>query len=74
MDLTPQQHERLAQGELVELDVDGQKCVLLTQQAYQRVQGGGDYDASPWTREEMDLLSAEAAELLSGDGLDQKDD
>jgi hypothetical protein len=28
----------------------------------------------PWTNEEMDLLAAEAADLLAGDGFDEPDD
>jgi hypothetical protein len=31
-----------------------------------------DYD--PWTTEEMDLLTAETADLLAGDGFDSQDD
>ncbi len=31
-------------------------------------------DFSPWTPEEIDLLAAETADLLAGDGLDSPDD
>jgi|GEM_PF-3433178 len=71
MNLTTQQ--QLAKGEPVELEIDGEQCVLLTRQTFERVTSS-ELDASPWTAEEMDLLAAEAAELVTGDGLDQKDD
>jgi hypothetical protein len=73
MFLTAQQQRQLAQGEPVELDFGGQHCVLMTRQAFDRVTSS-EYDASPWTVEEMNLLAAEAVELVSGDGLDQEDD
>ncbi len=31
-------------------------------------------DFSPWTPEEMDLLAAETADLLAGDGFEEPDD
>lgn len=31
-------------------------------------------DLGPWTAEEMNLLAAEAADLLAGDGLDEPDE
>ena len=57
MQLTTQQQQQLSQGQPVELSVDGEECVLLTRQAFERVTGFND-DASPWTPEEFDLLAA----------------
>jgi hypothetical protein len=34
---------------------------------------GDELDYGEWTNEEMDLLAAEAADLLAGDGLDEPD-
>lgn len=31
-------------------------------------------DYSPWTNDEMNLLAAETADLLDGDGLDEPDE
>lgn len=73
MILTTKQLQQLAQGQPVEVEIGGERCVLLTRKAFERVTSS-EYDTSPWSVEEMDLLAAEATELVSGDGLDQKDD
>jgi hypothetical protein len=44
--------------------------VLLRKDVYER---GDALDYSPWTPEELDLLAAEAADLLTGDGFDEPD-
>ena len=46
-------------------------CVVLRKDVYERVEA---MDYSPWTKEEMDLLAAETADLLAGDGLDEPED
>jgi hypothetical protein len=44
-----------------------QTFVLIRQDLYERLQA---YDDSPWTEEEMDLLAAEAGEMLDSFGKD----
>ena len=53
------------------VSVGGAACVLVRQDVYER---GEELDFSPWTPEEMDLLAAETADLLAGDGLEEPDD
>jgi len=48
--------------------VAGAACVLLRKDVYERRE---DADYRPWTKEEMDLLASETADLLAGDGLDE---
>jgi hypothetical protein len=43
--------------------------VLLREEEYERLKEE-EYDASPWTDEEMDLLAAEAGEMLDSFGKD----
>lgn len=43
--------------------------VLLRDEEYQRLKES-EYDASPWTTEEMDLLAQEAADRLGWEGMD----
>jgi hypothetical protein len=45
--------------------------VLLRADEYERLK---DYDASPWTDEEMDLLAAEDADALGWEGMDAYQD
>ncbi len=35
---------------------------------------GEQVDYSPWTKEEMDWVASETADLLAGDGFDEPDD
>lgn len=44
--------------------------ILLRAQEYARLKAA-DYDATPWTDEEMDLLAAEDADALGWEGMDQ---
>jgi hypothetical protein len=71
MNLTAEQQQALQSGHAVEVDVGGTPCVLIRKDVYER---GEPLDFSPWTSEEMDLLTAETADLLAGDGLDEADD
>jgi hypothetical protein len=47
--------------------VTQQAFVLIPQELYERLK---PYDDSPWTAEEMDLLAAEAGEMLDAFGKD----
>jgi hypothetical protein len=69
--LTAEQEQAIQSGQAVRFSVGGTACVLLRQDVYER---GEEVDFSPWTSEEMDLLAAETADLLAGDGLDEPDD
>ena len=63
MELTQEQLEAVARGEAVPLTVAGQECVLVRRDAYELLQA--EYDSSPWTKEEMDLLADEAERITS---------
>jgi hypothetical protein len=71
MNLTAEQERAVKNGQAVALTVGGAACVLLRKNVYER---GEELDYSPWTNEETDLLAAETADLLGGDGLDEPDD
>jgi hypothetical protein len=71
MKLTAEQERDIQNGQAVEVTVNDAACVLLRKDVYER---GEEVDYSPWTYEEIDLLAAEAADLLAGDGLDEPDD
>jgi hypothetical protein len=69
--LTAEQERALHDGRAVQVTVGGAVCVLLRKDVYER---GEELDYSPWTDQEMDLLAAETADLLAGDGLDEPDE
>jgi hypothetical protein len=71
MKLTADQEQAIRSGQAVQVTVAGTECVLLRKDVFER---GDEVDYSPWTAEEMDLLAAEAADLLAGDGFDEPDD
>jgi hypothetical protein len=71
MHLTAEQERAIQNGQAVAVTVAGAECVLLRKDVYER---GEEVDYSPWTNEEIDLLAAETADLLAGDGLDEPDD
>ena len=71
MKLTAEQEQAIQNGQAVEVTVGSAACVVLRKDIYER---GEEVDNSPWTKEEMDLLAAETADLLAGDGLDEPDD
>jgi len=71
MELTAEQERAIQNGQAVAVTVAGAACVVLRKDIYER---GEALDYSPWTPEEMDLLAAETADLLAGDGFDEPDD
>ncbi len=71
MTLTAEQERAIHRGQAVQVSVSGAACVLLRKDVYER---GEAVDFSPWTPEEMNLLSVETADLLAGDGLDESDE
>jgi len=71
MTLTAEQERAIHRGQAIQVSVGGAECVLLRKDVYER---GEAVDFSPWTPEEMNLLSAETADLLAGDELDESDE
>jgi hypothetical protein len=71
MDLTAEQERAIKNGQAITVTVGGAACVVLRKDIYER---GEELDFSPWTKEEMDTLAAETADLLAGDGLDEPDE
>ena len=71
MKLTAEQERAIQNGQAVAVTVGSAACVVLRKDIYER---GEEVDYSPWTKEEMDLLAVETADLLAGDGLDEPDD
>lgn len=63
MILNPEQQTAIAKGTPVALNVDGTDCVLVRKDIYLRLHP--DFETSPWTVEEMNLLSDEAEEIIS---------
>ena len=71
MDLTVDQERAIQNGEVVAVTVGSAQCVLLRKDVYERSE---PVDFRPWTKDEMDWLAAETADLLGGDGFDEPDD
>ena len=71
MKLTAEQERAIQNGQAVAVTVGSAACVVLRKDIYER---GEVVDYGPWTNDEMDLLAAESADLLAGDGLDEPDD
>ncbi len=71
MQLTAEQERAIQNGQAVSVTVAGAPCVVLRKDVYERSE---PLDYGPWTTEEMDLLAAETADLLAGDGFDEPDD
>ena len=71
MNLTTDQEMAIQSGKVVAVNVAGTACVLLRKDIFER---GEVLDCTPWTKEEMDLLAAETADLLAGDGFDEPDE
>jgi hypothetical protein len=74
MNLTPEQTQALLQGQPVSVTLAGRECVLLSRDSFEQLKKGSTgepLDYEPWTKEEMDLLADEAAELVADDGLDE---
>jgi PHD/YefM family antitoxin component YafN of YafNO toxin-antitoxin module len=64
IELSEEQRRELSEAQPVAIDPrTRQVYVLVPEQAYERIKELV-YDDSPWSDEEMDLLAAEAGELL----------
>jgi hypothetical protein len=75
IELTQQQAQQLSKVHKapprVVNPVTQEAFVLLRAEEYERLL---EYDASPWTEEEMDMLAAEAADLLGWEGMEAYQD
>jgi hypothetical protein len=63
MTLNPDQQKAVERGAPVAVNVGGTECVLVRRDIYLRLDA--DYDAGPWTLEEMNLLADEAEAMIS---------
>jgi hypothetical protein len=63
MVLNLEQQKAVASGKPVALNVAGTDCVLVRRDIF--IQLDPDFDAGPWTLDEMNLLADEANELIS---------
>jgi hypothetical protein len=70
MNLTAEQERAIQRGQAVRVTVAGADCVLVRKDVYDR---GDEPDYGPWTADETNLLAAEAADVLAGDGFDEPD-
>ena len=70
MNLTTEQQRAIQNGQAVRVTVAGAECVLVRKDVYDR---DNELDYDPWTADETNLLAAETADLLTGDGFDEPD-
>ncbi len=63
MTLNPEQQKAVDSGAPVAMNAGGTACVLIRRDIYLRLDP--DYDAGPWTMEEMNLLADEAEAMIS---------
>ncbi len=63
MVLNLDQQAAVAKGQPVMLNVAGTECVLVRRDIYLRLDP--DFETSPWTIDEMNLLADEAEEMIS---------
>lgn len=66
IELNEQQKQSLSGGQPVRVREGGQEYVVVRADVYDRL-AEEEYDDSPWTAEEMDLLAAEVDEMLDDD-------
>jgi hypothetical protein len=71
MHLTAEQERAIQNGQAVAVTIAGAECIVVRQDVFER---GEKIEYSPMTPDEMDLLAAETADLLAGDGFDEPDD
>ena len=69
MNITREQLEDVRNGKSVPLNEEGTDLIVLRADVFERIKGF-NFDDSPWTVEEMDLLAAEDAEALGWQGMD----
>jgi hypothetical protein len=72
MHLTPQQLDVIRGGASVRINEQGTDLVVVRADVFEKLQI--QYDDSPWTDEEMDLLAAEDADSLGWEGMEAYQD
>ena len=65
--LTAEQERAIQNGQAVTVTVGSAACVVLRKDVFDRAE---EMDYSPWTKQEMNLLASETADLVAGDGFD----
>jgi hypothetical protein len=73
MELTAEQERAIQDGQAVAVTVGSAECVVLRKDVYECGERE-QMDYSPWTKEEIDWVASETADLLAGDGFDEPDD
>ncbi len=63
IELTQEQRQSLRDGNAVHVRENGEEYVLLRPDVYKHL-SEGNYDDSPWTGEEIDLLREESVAML----------
>jgi hypothetical protein len=69
IELTQEQRKSIQDGKPVRVRDNGQEYILLRPDVYARL-SEGEYDASPWTAAETDLLREESVAMLDHFGKD----
>ena len=70
MNLTAEQQQAIQNGQAISVTIAGAACIVVRKDVFER---GEKFDFGSWTTDEIDLLAAETADLLSGDGFDEPD-
>jgi hypothetical protein len=74
MNLTREQLETVQKGEPLRFADSGAEFVVLRADLYERLRSLlGEYDASPWTDEEMEALAWEAGQAADWDEMEESD-
>jgi hypothetical protein len=74
IELTPEQHAALENGETLVRDAaTNETYVLVRQEVYDRLKQLVEYDDSPWTDEERELLAWEVGKAAGWDDMDEYD-
>jgi hypothetical protein len=74
IELTPEQHAALENGETLVRDAaTNETYVLVRQGVYDRLKKLVGYDDSPWSDEERELLAWEAGKVAGWDNMDEYD-
>ncbi len=69
MQLTKEQLKAVRGGKPVRLNEEGTELVVVCADVFERLRGF-QYDDSPWSDEELDLLAAEDADALGWEGME----
>jgi hypothetical protein len=73
IELTDEQRDAVQNGEAIRVRENGHEFVLLRSDVYDRLLQE-EYDDSPWTDEEMELLAWEAGKMAGWEEMDEYDE